>query len=108
MLRTLGRLNSRSEFNDLIVANRNGYPIRIRDVGRAEDSDRGAAARWPGSTAQNAVSLVVQKQSGTNTVKVVDDVQGAARRAQRRRCRPTSRPRSSATSRGSSRSRSRR
>ncbi len=61
------------EFNDLIVANRNGYPIRIRDIGRAEDSfeEPRTLARLDG---ENAVSLVVQKQSGTNTVKVVDDV----------------------------------
>ena len=38
MLRTLGRLRTEKEFNDLIVANRNGYPIRVRDVGRAEDA----------------------------------------------------------------------
>jgi HAE1 family hydrophobic/amphiphilic exporter-1 len=73
VLRTLGRLQTEREFNDLIVTNRNGYPIRIRDVGRAEDS-----FEEPRSTARldglNAVSLVVQKQSGVNTVKVVDDV----------------------------------
>ena len=34
VLRTLGRIESPEQFNDLIVANRNGYPIRIRDVGR--------------------------------------------------------------------------
>ncbi len=38
VLRTLGRLQTEREFNDLIVANRNGYPIRVRDIGRAEDS----------------------------------------------------------------------
>ena len=61
------------EFNDLIVANRNGYPIRVSDVGRAEDSfeEPRTLARLDGD---NAVSLVVQKQSGVNTVKVVDDV----------------------------------
>jgi HAE1 family hydrophobic/amphiphilic exporter-1 len=73
VLRTLGRLQTEREFNDLIVTNRNGYPIRIRDIGRAEDS-----FEEPRSTARldgvNAVSLVVQKQSGVNTVKVVEDV----------------------------------
>ena len=69
---------------------------------------RGAADASPGSTATNAVSLVVQKQSGTNTVKVVDDVK--ARLDELRPALPARhrRPRSSATSRGSSRSRSRR
>ncbi|QEH33570.1 Multidrug resistance protein MdtB [Aquisphaera giovannonii] len=73
VLRTLGRLKTEREFNDLIIANRNGYPIRVRDVGRAEDSNEEprTLARLDGD---GAVSLVVQKQSGVNTVKVVDDL----------------------------------
>ncbi len=73
VLRTLGRLNSAAEFNRMIVANRNGYPIRLRDLGRVEDSteEPRTLARLDG---KNAVSLVVQKQSGMNTVRVVDDL----------------------------------
>ncbi len=73
VLRTLGRLNSAEEFADLIVANRSGYPVRIKDIGRAEDSfeEPRSLARLDGD---NAVSLVVQKQSGTNTVQVVDAI----------------------------------
>jgi HAE1 family hydrophobic/amphiphilic exporter-1 len=73
VLRTLGRLNSAAEFNDLIVANRKGYPIRVRDIGHAEDGfeEPRTLARLDGA---NAVSLVIQKQSGTNTVEVVDAV----------------------------------
>src|SRR5438309_1057042 len=73
VLRTLGRLRTDREFNDLIIANRNGYPIRVRDVGRAVDSNEEprTLARLDGDS---AVSLVVQKQSGVNTVKVVEDV----------------------------------
>ncbi len=74
VLRTLGRVESSEKFNDLIVANRNGYPIRIRDVGRAEDSveQPRSLTRLNG---ENAVSLFIQKQSGTNTVQVSDAVQ---------------------------------
>jgi hydrophobic/amphiphilic exporter-1 (mainly G- bacteria), HAE1 family len=73
VLRTLGRLRTEKEFNELIVANRNGYPIRIADIGRALDSfeEPRTFARLDGDA---AVSLVVQKQSGVNTVKVVEDV----------------------------------
>ncbi|MFO0907311.1 MAG: efflux RND transporter permease subunit, partial [Isosphaeraceae bacterium] len=73
VLRTLGRLNTAAEFNGLIVANRRGYPIRLQDIGRAVDSieEPRTLARLDG---KNAVSLVVQKQSGVNTVKVVDDL----------------------------------
>ncbi len=74
VVRTLGRLNTAAEFDGLIIANRKGYSIRVRDVGKAEDSNE-----EPRSTARldgrGAVSLVVQKQSGTNTVKVSRAVQ---------------------------------
>jgi len=71
VLRTLGRISTAAEFNDLIVSNRNGYPIRIKDIGHAEDSieEPRTLARLDGV---NAVSLVIQKQSGMNTVKVAD------------------------------------
>ncbi len=77
VLRTLGRLNTAEEFNDLIVANRGGYPVRIKDIGQAEDSieEPRSLARLDG---QNAVSVVVQKQSGTNVVQVDRRRQGPA------------------------------
>jgi HAE1 family hydrophobic/amphiphilic exporter-1 len=72
-LRTLGRLNTASEFDNLIVAEKNGYLVRVKDVGRAEDGfeEPRTMARLDG---ENAVSLVVQKQSGTNTVLVVQKI----------------------------------
>jgi hydrophobic/amphiphilic exporter-1 (mainly G- bacteria), HAE1 family len=74
VLRTLGRIQTAERFNDLIIANRDGFPIRLRDVGRAEDSieEPRGLSRLNG---ENAVSLFVQKQSGTNTVHIADVVQ---------------------------------
>lgn len=83
VLRTMGRVENPKDFAKLIVANRGGQPIRIEDIGRVEDSyeePRGLSRLWaaerssPGEPADNAVSLIVQKQSGSNTVKVVDAV----------------------------------
>jgi HAE1 family hydrophobic/amphiphilic exporter-1 len=73
VLRTLGRINTAEQFSELIIANRDGYPIRLKDVGRAEDSieEPRGLTRLDG---QNAVSLFIQKQSGSNTVKVADGV----------------------------------
>ncbi len=73
VLRTLGRLNTARQFDDLIVANKSGAPIRIKDLGRARDSfeEPRTRARLDGAS---AVSLVIQKQSGVNTVKLVDDI----------------------------------
>ena len=74
VLRTLGRMQSAGQFNELIVANRGGHAIRIRDLGRAEDSieEPRGLSRLDGL---NAVSLFVQRQSGTNTVAISDAVQ---------------------------------
>ncbi len=73
VLRTMGRLQRSDDFLDLIVADRDGQPIRIRDIGRVEDSveEPRGLSRLDGD---NAVSLIVQKQSGTNTVEVVHAV----------------------------------
>jgi HAE1 family hydrophobic/amphiphilic exporter-1 len=59
------------DFNDLIVSYYRGSPVRIRDLGRAEDGleERRTIARLNGVS---SVALGVQKQSGTNTVEVVD------------------------------------
>lgn len=70
-LRTLGRIERASDFNDLIVADYKGAPVRIRDIGYALDGEEEprTLSRLDG---RSAVSLLVQKQSGTNTVAVVD------------------------------------
>lgn len=74
VLRTLGRVPTAAQFNDLIVTNRDGFPIRIRDVGQAVDSyeEPRGLTRLDG---QPGVSLFVQKQSGTNTIQISDAVQ---------------------------------
>ena len=81
MLRTMGRVETPAEFNDLIVANQNGHPVRIRDIGRVEDTfeEPRGLARLNG---KNAVSLIVQKQSGANTVEVVEPVKKRLERLQ--------------------------
>jgi HAE1 family hydrophobic/amphiphilic exporter-1 len=73
VLRTMGRLEKSADFAELIVANRNNQPIRIRDIGRVEDAveEPRGLSRLDGD---NAVSLIVQKQSGQNTVEVVHAV----------------------------------
>lgn len=82
VLRVMGRVEKPADFAKLIVANIGGQPVRIEDVGRVEDSfeePRGLSRLWAKETsessrADNAVSLIIQKQSGTNTVQVVDRV----------------------------------
>src|SRR5262249_52007361 len=82
-VRVLGRVERTQFFNQLIVANRNGQSVRIEDIGRAEEGveePRGVSRLWArGEGADDepgryAVSLIVLKQSGRNTVEVVDTV----------------------------------
>lgn len=72
-VRTTGRVTSAAQFNDIAIVNRNGYVVKVRDVGYAEDSyeEPATAARLDGTA---AVTLIVSKQSGENTVATADDV----------------------------------
>jgi len=72
-LRTLGRLQSPADFNDIVVASRNGYPIKISDIGHTEDGeeDELTAGRL---NDKPALLLQVRRQSGTNVIEVVDAI----------------------------------
>jgi HAE1 family hydrophobic/amphiphilic exporter-1 len=72
-LRTLGRLTDPQSFNDLVIATRNGSPVRVRDIGRAEDGtkEQRSFARLNGAP---TVSLEVRRQSGANSVAVIEEL----------------------------------
>lgn len=72
-LRTLGRLQTPADFNNVVVANRAGYPIKISDLGYTEDGEEveETVGRLNG---QPTLLLQVRRQSGTNTVDVVNEV----------------------------------
>jgi HAE1 family hydrophobic/amphiphilic exporter-1 len=72
-LRTLGRIESVGAFNDLIVADFKGSPVRVRDVATVRDAEEEPRTLSRLNSA-NAVSMLIRKQSGTNTVAVVDRV----------------------------------
>jgi HAE1 family hydrophobic/amphiphilic exporter-1 len=72
-VRTTGRVIDSAQFNLITVANRNGYIVKVSDIGYAEDSyeEPRSAARLDGVP---SVTLVVAKQSGENTVATADEV----------------------------------
>jgi HAE1 family hydrophobic/amphiphilic exporter-1 len=73
LLRTLGRVDAAEDFNNIVVATKNGTPIRIADIGHAEDSfERPTSAVWLGDTP--AVMLDVRRAMGENTVGVIEGV----------------------------------
>jgi len=69
-LRTFGKIDDPEKFGDLVVANINGSPIRIRDIGRAEDGTKEprTLARLNGVP---TVTLEIRRQSDANTVAVI-------------------------------------
>jgi HAE1 family hydrophobic/amphiphilic exporter-1 len=75
-LRTMGRFADVAQFNDLVIATRNGSPIRVRDIGRAEDGtkEQRSFARLNGIP---TVVLDVRRQSGANTVAVIEATKAA-------------------------------
>jgi hydrophobic/amphiphilic exporter-1 (mainly G- bacteria), HAE1 family len=75
-LRTLGRIEAPGDFPRLLVGVRGGRPILLRDIGVVTDGaeDATTGARYNGVA---AATLAVRKQTGANTVAVVDAVQNA-------------------------------
>ena len=72
-----GQLNTADAYRPLIVAYRNGSPVRLGDVAEVVDSvenDKSAAWFFDGSDQQRSMVLAVQRQPGTNTVEVAEAV----------------------------------
>ncbi|MEK6334836.1 MAG: efflux RND transporter permease subunit [Acidobacteriota bacterium] len=72
-VRTMGRIPDPAQFNNLVVASHGTYAVKLSDIGYVEDGaeEQRTEARLNG---QPAVTLVVSKQSGQNTVAVADAV----------------------------------
>ena len=72
-LRTLGRVERPRDFERIIVANIEGKPVRVSDIGAVVDGveEPRSLARLDG---RPAVLLEVRKQEGTNTLDVIRDV----------------------------------
>lgn len=79
-LRTIGRMHHARDFMDLVVATMDDTPIRLRDLGKVRNGqkERRSLARLDG---QSAVVLQVQRQSGSNTLEVINAVKERLTRA---------------------------
>ena len=72
-----GQLNKAADYGPLIVAYRNGAPVRLRDVGQVVDSvenDKTASWYYDAKGLRRGIILAIQRQPGTNTVEVVDSI----------------------------------
>ncbi|OGB28834.1 MAG: acriflavine resistance protein B [Burkholderiales bacterium RIFCSPLOWO2_12_FULL_61_40] len=70
------QLTNASDFAGLIVSNRGGNPVRLRDVAQVEDSLE-TLKSWATLNGENSITVAVLRQPGANTVRVVDAVRAA-------------------------------
>src|SRR5712692_2052220 len=72
-----GQLYDAAAYRPLIVTYRNGSPVRLSDLGNVIDSvENDKIASWFGDKdgIRRSIVLAVQRQPGTNTVEVVDNI----------------------------------
>jgi len=68
-----GQLMRAAAYNDIVVAYRHGAPVRLGNLGHAEDSvQNDQAASW--FNGDRSILLAIQRQPGANTVDTVDHI----------------------------------
>ncbi|QZA78268.1 efflux RND transporter permease subunit [Deefgea tanakiae] len=73
MLQANEQLKNAAEFSSLVVANRNGLPVRLGDVATVEDSvENIKSGSW--IDGQRSIILAILRQPGANTVATVDAI----------------------------------
>jgi HAE1 family hydrophobic/amphiphilic exporter-1 len=82
LLRTMGRIDTSEDFNYIVVATKNGTPIRLSDIGYAEDTfERPTSSVWQSD--KPAVLLDIRRSMGENTVAVIEGIRGRLQAIQR-------------------------
>ena len=72
-----GMLRTAAEFRPLVVAWRNGAPVRLEQVANVKDSvedDKNSNWLYANGQALRAITLVIMRQPGSNTIDVTDNV----------------------------------
>lgn len=72
-VRTMGEYETPEDIDDVVIAMRNGVPVYLRDVGRAEIGFRKATGK-PYYMGHSAMAMNVTKEAGANVLEVMADV----------------------------------
>jgi len=73
IVKATGQLNDAAAYRPIIVAYRNGAPVRLDQLGKVVDGvENNKVASWYNGV--RGIVLAVQRQPGTNTVEVVDGI----------------------------------
>jgi HAE1 family hydrophobic/amphiphilic exporter-1 len=72
-LRTISKLTKAEEFNDIVIATKNDFAIKLKDIGRVEvgGADPTNTLSLDGNP---SVAVAIRKQSGANTVALINNV----------------------------------
>ncbi len=76
-IQATGQLYNAEAFKPMIVAYRDGSPVRLQDIAKVTDSvenDKIAAWYNSGGKSTRAIVLAIQRQPGTNTIEVVNSI----------------------------------
>ncbi|MGH1438388.1 MAG: efflux RND transporter permease subunit [Lewinella sp.] len=73
-IRTFGRLSTEEEFNNLLIAKREGSLIRLKDVGQARLSPQNERSLLRGNGGIPMIGIAIQPQPGSNYIEIVDEV----------------------------------
>ncbi|MDO9289906.1 MAG: multidrug efflux RND transporter permease subunit [Thermodesulfovibrionales bacterium] len=76
-IQATGQLYNAEAFKPMIVAYRNGAPVRLQDIAKVMDSvENDKIAAWYNAEGKStrAIVLAIQRQPGTNTIEVVDSI----------------------------------
>ena len=82
-IKASGQLENARAFRDVVVAYRDGAPVRLRDIGTVVDSvEQDKQLAWSNDGVPS-ISLAVERQPGANTVEVVDAIRALLPELQR-------------------------
>ncbi len=73
-IRTLGRLETPTEFNNLIIKEKDGVAIKLRDIGRADYAPENERSFLRGNNLIPMVGVAISPQPGANYIAIADEV----------------------------------
>lgn len=80
-VKTTGRLYNAADFKNVVVAWRNGAPVRLGELGDViDDAEENRQINWYNNVP--GIVLAVQRRPGTNTIAVVDEIRSLLPRLQ--------------------------
>ncbi len=73
-IRTLGRLNTEDDFNNLIIKEKNGVAVKIKDIGLAQLTPENERTLFRGNGGVPMVGVAFSNQPGANNISIADEI----------------------------------